>query len=169
MSRQLLLMRHGKSDWSVDVADFKRPLKKRGKRGAQTIGVWLQQQNLLPDYVISSPATRAFDTAKRVIKAMNLSTQIYRDKRIYAADIKDLKQVIAECPHKAERILLIGHNPGLEELLLYLQDSPIAIPEDGKILTTAALAILNIPENWGNLSKGCGKIVSVIRASTLEV
>jgi len=169
MSRQLLLLRHGKSDWGVDADDFNRPLKKRGKRGAQKLGVWLQQQNLLPDYIISSPAKRAFNTAKKIVKAMDLSKpQIHLDKRIYAATIADLKQVLADCPHKAQRILLIGHNPGLEEILLYLQGSPINIPDDGKVLATATLAVLNMPDNWRGLNKGSGKMVAIIRASALN-
>lgn len=59
MSKQLLIMRHAKSDWSVNTSDFKRPLKLRGKSAAQHMGIWLLQNNLLPDYILSSPAERA--------------------------------------------------------------------------------------------------------------
>ena len=56
---ELLLLRHGKSDWSAGTDDLHRPLKNRGKRGAQRIGTWMWQQDLVPDHIISSPATRA--------------------------------------------------------------------------------------------------------------
>ncbi|MES9976090.1 MAG: histidine phosphatase family protein, partial [Candidatus Thiodiazotropha sp.] len=69
MTRELMLLRHGKSDWSQQLEDFKRPLKDRGKRGAQRMGVWLLQQQLQPDYVISSPAERAIVTAQKTVKA----------------------------------------------------------------------------------------------------
>ena len=64
MSRELMLLRHGKSDWTEQLDDFDRPLKDRGKRGAQRMGVWLIQQELLPDHVVSSPAERAIVTAQ---------------------------------------------------------------------------------------------------------
>lgn len=66
----LLRLKHGKSDWNVPVDDFLRPLKERGKRGAQRIGAWLGEQSLVPDYILSSPAERACTTAEKCIKAM---------------------------------------------------------------------------------------------------
>lgn len=68
MPRELLLLRHGKSDWDTDTDDFNRPLKDRGKRGAQRVGVWLLRQGLLPDLVIASPAERALVTAENAAR-----------------------------------------------------------------------------------------------------
>ena len=99
MSRQLLVLRHGKSDWSVDVSDFERPLKKRGKKAAQRMGAWLQQQDLVPDYIMSSPAERALNTAEKLTKAMGLTAnQVHYDSRLYVAELKDLQAVLADCP-----------------------------------------------------------------------
>jgi len=70
MSRELLLLRHGKSDWNSGVTDFRRPLKDRGKRGAQRMGTWLWQQDLRPDLILSSPAERALTTAHKCCKSM---------------------------------------------------------------------------------------------------
>ena len=84
MSRELLLLRHGKSDWDTDTDDFNRPLKDRGKRGAQRIGVWLLKHKLIPDLVIASPAERALITAEKCCKAMGIpASNIEQDKRIY--------------------------------------------------------------------------------------
>ena len=143
MSNELLILRHGKSDWDTPHSDFDRPLKDRGKRDAQRIGVWLAQHNLQPDIIVSSPAERAIVTAQKCCKAMGMSVQIiHADQRIYEADTGTLLKVLADCPKKAKRIMLVGHNPGLEVLLLWLSRENLAIPVDGKLLPTAALARL---------------------------
>ncbi|WP_305908098.1 histidine phosphatase family protein [Methylomarinum sp. Ch1-1] len=169
MHKQLLLLRHGKSDWRVDVDDFDRPLKKRGKLGAKRIGIWLKDRQLIPDYIVSSPAERAKATAKRLSKAIELDTRsIHYDPRLYEAGLGDLKAVLSDCPAGAERVLLVGHNPGLEQLLLYLQAGTLAPPKDGKLLATATLAMLNMPDDWTKLANGAAQLVSLIRASSLS-
>jgi len=70
MSRELWLLRHAKAKQNDSIEDFDRALKKRGKQAVQNLGVWLQQQNLIPDFVVSSPAKRAISTAVRVLEAM---------------------------------------------------------------------------------------------------
>jgi phosphohistidine phosphatase len=168
MSKQLLILRHGKSDWGVDVCDFNRPLKKRGKRAAQRIGLWLQQQSQVPDYIVSSPAKRARDTAKKICQAIGLKgQQVHDDSRLYAAQLRGLLSVLADSPVNARQVLLVGHNPGLEELLEYLHEGSIQIPDDGKLLATATLATLRMPDNWDSLPIGCAKVVSIIRPNEL--
>jgi phosphohistidine phosphatase len=113
MTRELLLLRHGKSDWNTGVDDFDRPLIDRGKRGAQRIGAWLAQQKLVPDVIVTSPAERALVTAQKACKSMGEGDQgIRMDKRIYAADLDALTEVLADCPPDASRVMLVGHNPG---------------------------------------------------------
>jgi len=168
MTRELLLLRHGKSDWGVDADDYHRPLKDRGKRGAQRMGVWLAQQACVPEHIVSSPAERARVTAEKACKAMgNHEVVIQRDKRIYAAGIDELLQVLADCPQSAGRIMLVGHNPGLEELLVWLAGDGVAIPEDGKLLPTATLAILQMPAHWRDLPRGCARLKSITRPASL--
>ena len=168
MTRELLLLRHGKSDWDSGADDFDRPLKDRGKRGAQRIGVWLAQQNLTPDLVVASPAERALVTAQKTCKAMgNGDEGIQRDNRIYAAEIDDLLAVLGDCPQAAARVMLVGHNPGLEELLVWLANEVVPVPEDGKLLPTATLARLQMPADWCALVAGCAQLDSITRAGTL--
>ncbi len=163
-----MLLRHGKSDWSQQLDDFDRPLKDRGKRGAQRMGVWLLQQELVPDLVVSSPAERAIVTAQKAVKAMGGNAAlIQQERRIYAARVDDLLAVLAELPKDAQRVMLVGHNPGLEYLTEYLADKPIPLPSDGKLLPTAALAILELPDNWQNLKAGVGQLINITRASNL--
>jgi phosphohistidine phosphatase len=169
MNKELLILRHGKSDWNADCDDFQRPLVERGKRGAEQLGVWLKQQNLRPDFILSSPAERAIETAKKCCKAMGLSdAHIYQEPEIYAANAATLKEILTECPHQAQRVMLVGHNPGLEHLLQDLVHQPLAESEDGKLLPTATLAYLTLAEHWSQTSSGCGHLNKITRASALE-
>jgi len=168
MTRELLLLRHGKSDWGAGVDDYHRPLMDRGKRGAQRIGVWLAQQKMIPDLIIASPAERALVTAQKVCKAMgNGDEGIQRDRRIYAAGLDELIEVLAGCSPDAGRVMLVGHNPGLEVLLDWLTGGTVPVPEDGKLLPTATLASLEMPDDWRALKAGCAHLGSITRPGTL--
>lgn len=168
MARELLLLRHGKSDWDTEASDFNRPLKDRGKRGAQRIGVWLQQQELFPDYIVSSPAERAIATAEKTCKAMGQGTQaIHRNQQIYGADLEALREVLGGCSPQARRVLLVGHNPGLEDLLVDLTAGELCDQLDGVLFRTASLARLNMPEEWTALKTGCAKLLSLMHSRSL--
>jgi len=168
MSRELLILRHGKSDWNFDVDDYHRPLQERGKRGAQQMGFWLLQQNLLPDRVVSSPAERAIATAEKAVKAMGLSAScITREEPIYAASLSSLMDVVRSVPAETKRLMLVGHNPGVEQLLNYLVEEDIRLPEDGKLLPTATLARLVLDCEWGNVGAGCARLDSITRPGSL--
>ena len=167
MSRELWLLRHGKSDRDIIMDDCDRPLKKRGKRAAQRIGEWLQQQRLIPDWIVSSPAKRAITTAKIVHKAIAVEAlAITQDKRLYQEGFEPLKTVLAECPLEAGRVLLVGHNPELEDLLIHLVGAA-NLPDTDKLLPTAALARLIMPDDWSHLEAGCAKLLSITCAKSL--
>jgi phosphohistidine phosphatase len=168
MTRELLILRHGKSDWGAGTDDFHRPLKDRGKRAAQRVGTWLLQQGLLPDHVVSSPAERALVTAEKAVKAMGMNARaIQLEPAIYEGTTGELLQVLAGCPDSAQRVMLVGHNPGLEELLIYLVQESIAYPADGKLLPTATLARMAIPDGWQGLHAGSAELLSVTRPGEL--
>ena len=164
MSRTLILLRHGKSDWSTGDDDFDRPLKKRGISASATAGQWLSRHKQIPDYVLSSPAKRALQTAEIACDTMGIKKKnIYRQKHIYLATPEELLYVLADCPLQAKRVMLVGHNPGLEELLYYLINGNMTIPNDGKIMPTATFAILQLPDNWENLDTGSANLEFLIR------
>ena len=168
MKRELLLLRHGKSNWNVIVDDFQRPLKKRGKRNATRMGQWMLDHKLIPDQIITSPAIRAKGTAEKVCEAMGISESIIRmDMKIYEADLIDLLEVLQACPVDCQRLLLIGHNPGLDELLLFLVKR-LEIPADGKLLPTATLAHLEFEGEWSNLDKSRLSLRSITRPKSLS-
>jgi phosphohistidine phosphatase len=169
LSRELLVLRHGKSAWDTGApTDFERPLAPRGKRDAPRMGRWLDAQGLKPDHVVSSPARRARQTARRVAKALDLDREeISYDERVYESGLYDLLAVLAECPAGCRRVLLVGHNPGLEILVEHLGGSAVTIPEDGKLLPTATVAHLRMPTDWSTIGTGAAELVSVTRPKEL--
>jgi phosphohistidine phosphatase len=167
MTRELLLLRHGKSDWEAGTDDFHRPLKTRGVRGAQRIGTWLARQDLIPHLILSSTAQRALSTAEHTLHCMGLGRQrIQPEKDLYLADRQQLLTTLSQCPSSAQRVLLVGHNPGLEDLLLYLAQD-VETPADGKILPTATVARLAMPDDWHALEPGGGRLLDLVRPSSL--
>lgn len=167
MSRELWLLRHGKAKRGEQIEDFDRALKKRGKQAARQVGEWLQKQQLIPDLIISSPAKRAIDTATRVLEAMGEpDLHITEDKRLYAEGFERLKTVLAECPADAQRVLLVGHNPELEDLLIYLVGLA-NVANRNKLLSTAAFARLDMPDDWTQLDAESAQLVSIMDAQVL--
>jgi len=170
MPRELLILRHAKSDWDSGAsADFDRPLNRRGKRDAPKVGAWLYREGLVPDYVISSPAERARQTAVKVCKSMELSKKsIVWEPAIYEADLEELLAVLSHCPSNFATILVVGHNPGLEDLLRYLAGDDIKVAKDGKLLPTASIARLEMPDAWDKLEPGCSQLISITRPKALD-
>jgi phosphohistidine phosphatase len=167
MTHELLLLRHAKSDWSVEMDDFSRPLKKRGRRAAKKIGRWLHEQNLIPDAILCSPAMRTLATAQRVCRQLDIdeSTIIF-DPCIYEATAQTLLDLLKTNSHE-RRVLLIGHNPGLEDLLVKLIPDSVPLSANGKCLPTAALAHLSFEGNWTELTDGCAKLLTLIHPDSL--
>lgn len=167
--RELMLLRHAKSDWGSDAStDFARPLAKRGRADAPRVGSWLYREGLVPDYILSSPAERARQTTVKVCKALEANTRdVCWDEAIYEAGVAQLLEVLARCPARARLVLLVGHNPGLEELVRYLAGDDLEEPANGKVLPTAAVARIEMPENWSQLERGCGQLIGITRPKAL--
>lgn len=170
MPRQLLVLRHAKSAWDTDApSDFERPLAKRGRKDAPRMGAWLCRSAMAPDHVVSSPAYRARETTLMVCEALGFAQdRVVWDERVYAGGLPGLLAVLADCPDEAARVMLVGHNPGLENLVRYLAGDNVEEPPDGKLLPTATVACLELPESWENLGKRSGKLMSITRPKALE-
>lgn len=170
MPKQLMILRHAKSDWNTDAAsDFERPLAGRGIKDAPRMGSWMGRHGLQPEYVISSPALRAWQTVVPVCRKLGIAeTDIHWDGRAYLADVESLLEVLAECPGGAGSVLLVGHNPGLEELVEHLCGDDAARPADGKLLPTATLARITVPDDWTGLPPDSGSLVGITRPRDLE-
>ena len=160
-------MRHAKAERYDGTEDYDRRLKKRGKRDATRMGEWLKEQGLMPDLVISSPATRALMTAKLACDALEIDRQaIQLEKRLYDEGLVRVKSVLSECPPHVQRLLLVGHNPELEDLLTYML-KPADLPDTDKMLPTAALARLAMPDDWSMLDKSSAELLSITYPKTL--
>jgi len=163
-------MRHAKSAWDTDApTDFERPLSKRGRQDAPRIGAWIQAQALKPDYIVGSPAIRAQETIHLVCETLEIPKRaIHWDQRIYGADLNNLLAILKEQPQHAKRVLLVGHNPGVAELVSYLWGDDIQLPPNGNLMPTATLAHLSISEDWTTLKYGCAQLCSLTRPKELK-
>jgi len=145
--KTLLLLRHAKSSWKDSSAqDHERKLKKRGKKEARKIGRLLAAENLMPDLIVSSVARRCRQTAEQVIHHSDYRGEARFMPEVYEADAAQLREVASKLNEGAARVVLIGHNPGLEEFLEALagQHTP---------LETGALAQVELPiDAWADLS-----------------
>ncbi len=139
----VLLLRHGKSDWDSDVNDFHRPLNKRGKRASQRIGHWMQQHGYSIDQVWSSPAFRAIETAEKTIKTLSLPVSLIEQvPSLYEASTATLLELIAKARQSSATTLIVAHNPSMEMALSTLVAEQLAQYDTEKIMATATLAHL---------------------------
>lgn len=154
---RLILLRHAKSDRSLDVTDHERPLAQRGEREAPQAGRWLDEHVASVDLVLCSTATRARRTCELVTEQFSADTPIRHDGRLYGASGQELLDRIRELPEELENVLFVGHNPGLEELLTVLTG-------DYQELKTSAIAVLRPTGSWREANPGWARLESLIAA-----
>lgn len=144
--KTLLILRHGKSSWKDgSLADHDRPLKKRGKRDANRIGTLIRMEGIIPDTILCSSAVRAKRTALIVAESCGFDGEIILDRSLYHGYSSDFIEILNALEGQDDIVMIVGHNPGLEEFLSYLVDGYEWLP-------TAALAqvVLDI-DNWAEL------------------
>jgi len=121
--KTLLLLRHAKSSWKdAGLQDFDRPLNERGKKAAEMMGRFIKNKQVAPDLLLSSPAIRARETIEIVIETAKLKSELRYDERIYEASPLRLLEVVSQIEEERKIVVLVGHNPGMEELLKLLTD-----------------------------------------------
>jgi phosphohistidine phosphatase SixA len=114
----LTLFRHAKSSWDDTVPrDFDRPLNKRGEKAAVTMGVWVKRNGLTFDHVVASPAVRVIETIDQFVKGTSGRMEPNWDRRIYLASSATLMDVLRDQSDEHKNLLMVGHNPGLEDLV----------------------------------------------------
>lgn len=146
-NKQLLLLRHAKSDWSSGArTDFERPLSARGRRDAPRIGQWLAEHGYLPDVVVASPSARTTETIELACAAFSPEAEASRvvyDQRLYHAAGGEIRAIAEDHLGRFDTVLVVGHNPGMETALLAY--CPSAAPfADGKLMPTCALAVIDL-------------------------
>ena len=144
--KRLLILRHAKSSWNdASLRDWERPLNDRGRRDAPRVGEWLRDHSRQPDAIITSDAVRARTTAEAVATAAGYSREIVIEPSLYHATPRAVLDVLTAVPDEAQTVLIVGHNPGLEDLVRQLTGEYHA-------LATAALVELEVPiGHWSEL------------------
>ena len=144
--KSLLIMRHAKSSWSDEsLSDHERPLNARGKRDAPRMGQLLLDEQLVPSMILSSTAKRAQKTAAKVAESCGYEGEIQHAERLYPGSPDDVLALLRELAADQARVLVVGHNPGLEELLAALTGQHEPLP-------TAAVAHVVLPVDvWTDL------------------
>lgn len=161
--KTLLLMRHAKSSWDdASLRDFDRPLAERGRRDAPRMAQALVALDSAPDFIVSSPAARAKETVEAVIGEAGLSAPLTFDEGIYDASSAALMRIVRRLPDEPRRVLLVGHNPGFEDLLTRLTG------ERGRMPTAALAAIEFQVDRWEDIEDGQGKLVWLLTPRQLR-
>ena len=144
--KTLLVLRHAKSSWNDSaLGDHERPLNERGRRDGPRMGQLIREYGLVPDIVISSDAVRAQLTARAVTESAGYPGDILLDPRLYLASPADILALLRAVREDAETIMIVGHNPGLEEMVEQLTGERQDMP-------TAALAQIVLPiDRWRDL------------------
>jgi phosphohistidine phosphatase len=144
--KTVLILRHAKSSWGdPTLSDFDRPLKKRGMAEAPRLGRLLRSRDLVPDRIIASPARRARETAALVADGAGYDGEIAVDETFYPGDPEDYVAALRVLDDGCDRVMVVGHNPGLEMLVMELTDRETT-------LSTAALAQVTLPiDHWAEL------------------
>lgn len=141
--RRLVIVRHAKSDWTDGGPDADRPLAARGRADAPALGRWLGDQVGRIDLVLCSPAVRARQTWQLAAAELDPVPPVRQDERLYGAGAAELLAIIRDLPAAAGTALLVGHNPGLADLVRLLSGEPVE-------LKTAAVAVLRWPGTWSD-------------------
>ena len=160
--RTLYILRHAKSSWDdASLTDFDRPLNGRGERTAPIMGKLMKREAFSPDIILSSPATRAKQTAMATKEGGDLDGELIFDDRIYEASPNALRQVVSEIDEKHSSAMLVGHNPGMEGFIRYLTGQIEPMP-------TAALAVIDVDiDGWAEITKDRGTLRRVFRPKEL--
>ncbi|MBO4254381.1 SixA phosphatase family protein [Streptomyces griseorubiginosus] len=165
--RRLVVLRHAKSAWPDGVPDHERPLAPRGRRDAPAAGRALVEADCLPDLALCSTAVRARQTWELASAQWGTPPPVRQDPRLYAADAIDLLGVVHEVSPEVETLLLIGHNPGLEDLVLELAGDGLddTLDEVRTKFPTSAIAVLAWHgTSWQALAPGTALLTGVIVA-----
>jgi phosphohistidine phosphatase len=161
--RTLYLLRHAKSSWKdASLADFERPLKGRGRDAAEQMGRFLASKKVTVGALISSPSVRTRQTIDIVLSQVELGVEPQFDQRIYEASLSTLVQIVSEIPDDTKAAMLVGHNPGMEEMLAFLT-------RESRHMPTCTLAKISIAgSSWKEAQRGAGKLEWFVTPKDLE-
>lgn len=170
---RLMLLRHAKSDWGdPSQNDIDRPLNARGRAAARTMAAYFAQQNLLPDLILCSSAQRTRETLARLLPFLNGEYEVQVRADLYAQNEGSYLPIVRQADETARTLLLIGHNPAIEDTALSLAGSgqDDATRQIGVKFPTGALAILDFKaDNWTDLTPESGHLNRFVKPRDLEI
>lgn len=158
---RLLLLRHAKSAWPEGVADHDRPLAERGRKSAPVVGAYMAREKLIPDLALVSPARRAQETWALVREALPDGIAEREAAGIYEVPADNILAVIQSVEHSIRTLLVVGHNPGMEDLASSLaKDGDVdAMARMTEKFPTAGLAVIDFDlEEWSAAATGTGHL-----------
>jgi phosphohistidine phosphatase len=167
--KTLTLLRHAKSGWDAPVArDFDRPLNARGRKAARTMGREMRRLGLAFDLVLASPAARVTETLTELAQGYGAAVETRFDETIYLATVETLLARIRATDDGDARLLLVGHNPGMEQLALLLAEAGTLRDEIAAKYPTGALAEIGFAvAHWREVAPGQGRLDRFIRPREL--
>lgn len=167
--KTLYVLRHAKSDWGDEaLRDFDRPLNHRGRKAAKSVGHEMRDRGIRPELVIASPAVRAKETVERVIDGFGEGLRVTEDRRIYEAGSGTLLDIVRAAPDEADHLMIVGHNPGFQNLVVTLTDACALREEAEQKFPTAALAEIRFDvDRWSELAPGTGQLEDLIKPRDL--
>jgi phosphohistidine phosphatase len=165
----LYVLRHAKSDWGdSSLEDFDRPLNPRGRKAAKAVGKELRKRKIKPDLVLASPAVRARQTIERVQDAYGGEFNIEDEPSIYGSERETLVDLIKSAPDDVHRLLIVGHNPGLQDLVVKLSRPGELLDEAAEKFPTATLAEIRFDtKSWGEVAPQQGILECLVRPRDL--
>jgi phosphohistidine phosphatase len=167
--KTLTLLRHAKSGWDLPAArDFERPLNARGRRAARAMGREMRRLGLAFDRVLASPAARVTETLNEVAQGYGGAVDTSFDEAVYLASVETLLALVRAADDRHARILLVGHNPGMEQLALLLSETGALRDQIAVKYPTGALAEIGFDvTHWREVGPGLGRLTRFIRPREL--
>ena len=171
MTKSLYVMRHAKSSWKdPNVPDYERPLARRGKKAARRMALLVARSLPLPELVLCSPVTRAVQTYQLIAERFGNSVEVHTEDGLYGASGTALLMRLRALPDEVGSVLLIGHNPGVQDLLIELASDgdPARLDVVRAGFPTCALATLRVSSRWSELGPSTASVEGLVMPRTLS-
>jgi phosphohistidine phosphatase len=170
-SKQLFVLRHAKSSWEdPGLDDHDRPLAPRGRRAVKLLGEHIRESGITPDLVLCSSSRRTLET----LEGVGPGGQVLIEPALYSASATEIIERLRRVPEEVESVMVIGHNPTLQTLVLRLVGRDVA-GSDGSYLAdvqrkfpTGALATLSFDGAWSELTPGDAELAAYMRPKSLH-
>jgi phosphohistidine phosphatase len=162
--KRLFLLRHAKSSWDDPaLPDVERPLAPRGRKAAKSMADYFKRQRVRPGLVLCSSAKRTRETLERMVPVLGKGATIEVEAGLYAASAEDLLARLRRVPDTVASVMVIGHNPGLQDLALMLAAGGDELPRVREKFPTGALVVLELRRlTWSGLQPGSAEVVGLV-------